>query len=590
MALKDRMASMASPAEKRHMAGSREDLVAQYRVRLLEEIDLDEVAGLELPQQRARLERILSRLLSLEGPVLSPRERTWLVKRIIDDAVASAYSNRWWRTTPSPEIMVNGHGRRLRRALRKDRAVPTRFTSEAELYQLIDRIVSSVNRRVDESSPMVDARLPGGERVNVIIPPLALDGPTITIRRFPQPFQLTDLVARHSLPQEAADLLGTLVAAKFSILISGGTGSGKTTFLNALSGMIPQRERIITIEDAAELSLQQPHVVRLEARPANIEGRGQVAIRDLVRNSLRMRPDRIIVGEVRGGETLDMLQAMNTGHEGSLTTVHANSAVDALSRLEHSPPCPTSRSLWRPCETRSTAPSTSSSNWRGIPRGYDESAASSRSRRGVARTTRPPRSCTTSTRRDAAPAVSSSAVSQKPWHSGCSSTGNRCPVVSQRRGQRHERRRSHHSRHRGDRRHRCRSSARPQRQCRTRLPGRTEPGSLGRLPQTRPCSRPSSTAAAIAPDPQASTTAHRSRTRLGPGDHRTGPCRTRGPGVPGSAPFHREDSRRVLAAAVPFAFSRWMQRRAAQRTERFIAQLPDVSRVLSNGTSAGMSV
>jgi len=174
----------------------------------------------------------------------------------------------------------------------------------------------------------------GGGAVDVTPPPLALDGPTITIRRFPQPFQLTDLVARHSLPQEAADLLGTLVAAKFSILISGGTGSGKTTFLNALSGMIPQRERIITIEDAAELSLQQPHVVRLEARPANIEGRGQVAIRDLVRNSLRMRPDRIIVGEVRGGETLDMLQAMNTGHEGSLTTVHANSAVDALSRLE----------------------------------------------------------------------------------------------------------------------------------------------------------------------------------------------------------------------------------------------------------------
>jgi len=232
------------------------------------------------------------------------------------------------------EIMVNGtEDVFVERSGRIER-VPTRFTSEAELYQLIDRIVSSVNRRVDESSPMVDARLPGGERVNVIIPPLALDGPTITIRRFPQPFQLTDLVARHSLPQEAADLLGTLVAAKFSILISGGTGSGKTTFLNALSGMIPQRERIITIEDAAELSLQQPHVVRLEARPANIEGRGQVAIRDLVRNSLRMRPDRIIVGEVRGGETLDMLQAMNTGHEGSLTTVHANSAVDALSRLE----------------------------------------------------------------------------------------------------------------------------------------------------------------------------------------------------------------------------------------------------------------
>ena len=334
MALKDRMASMASPAEKRHMAGSREDLVAQYRVRLLEEIDLDEVAGLELPQQRARLERILSRLLSLEGPVLSPRERTWLVKRIIDDAVGLGVLEPLVADHTVTEIMVNGtEDVFVERSGRIER-VPTRFTSEAELYQLIDRIVSSVNRRVDESSPMVDARLPGGERVNVIIPPLALDGPTITIRRFPQPFQLTDLVARHSLPQEAADLLGTLVAAKFSILISGGTGSGKTTFLNALSGMIPQRERIITIEDAAELSLQQPHVVRLEARPANIEGRGQVAIRDLVRNSLRMRPDRIIVGEVRGGETLDMLQAMNTGHEGSLTTVHANSAVDALSRLE----------------------------------------------------------------------------------------------------------------------------------------------------------------------------------------------------------------------------------------------------------------
>ena len=196
------------------------------------------------------------------------------------------------------------------------------------------RIVCMGPNVVDESSPMVDARLPGGERVNVIIPPLALDGPTITIRRFPEPFRLPDLVARRSLPQEAADLLGALVAARFNILVSGGTGSGKTTFLNALSGTIPDRERIVTIEDAAELSLQQPHVVRLEARPANTEGRGQVTIRDLVRNSLRMRPDRIIVGEVRGGETLDMLQAMNTGHEGSLTTVHANSAIDALSRLE----------------------------------------------------------------------------------------------------------------------------------------------------------------------------------------------------------------------------------------------------------------
>ena len=332
MALRDRVAQ--PQGGRRQSAGSREDLVALYRTRLLNEIDLEEVAGLELAQQRARLERVLSRLLSLEGPVMSPRERAWLIKRVIDDAVGLGVLEPLIADHSVTEIMVNGpEDVFIERSGRIER-VPTRFTSEAELYQLIDRIVSSVNRRVDESSPMVDARLPGGERVNVIIPPLALDGPTITIRRFPQPFRLPDLVARNSLPQQAADLLGALVAARFNILVSGGTGSGKTTFLNALSGMISDRERIITIEDAAELSLQQPHVVRLEARPANTEGTGQITIRDLVKNSLRMRPDRIIVGEVRGGETLDMLQAMNTGHEGSLTTVHANSATDALSRLE----------------------------------------------------------------------------------------------------------------------------------------------------------------------------------------------------------------------------------------------------------------
>ena len=332
MALRDRV--VQPQGGKRQSAGSREDLVALYRTRLLNEIDLEEVAGLELAQQRARLERVLSRLLSLEGPVMSPRERAWLIKRVIDDAVGLGVLEPLIADHSVTEIMVNGpEDVFIERSGRIER-VPTRFTSEAELYQLIDRIVSSVNRRVDESSPMVDARLPGGERVNVIIPPLALDGPTITIRRFPQPFRLPDLVARNSLPQQAADLLGALVAARFNILVSGGTGSGKTTFLNALSGMISDRERIITIEDAAELSLQQPHVVRLEARPANTEGTGQITIRDLVKNSLRMRPDRIIVGEVRGGETLDMLQAMNTGHEGSLTTVHANSATDALSLLE----------------------------------------------------------------------------------------------------------------------------------------------------------------------------------------------------------------------------------------------------------------
>ena len=270
MALRDRVAQ--PQGGRQQTAGSREDLVALYRTRLLDEIDLEEVAGLELAQQRARLERVLSRLLSLEGPVMSPRERAWLIKRVIDDAVGLGVLEPLIADHSVTEIMVNGmEDVFIERAGRIER-VPTRFTSEAELYQLIDRIVSSVNRRVDESSPMVDARLPGGERVNVIIPPLALDGPTITIRRFPQPFRLPDLVARNSLPQEAADLLGALVAARFNILVSGGTGSGKTTFLNALSGMISDRERIITIEDAAELSLQQPHVVRLEARPANTEG------------------------------------------------------------------------------------------------------------------------------------------------------------------------------------------------------------------------------------------------------------------------------------------------------------------------------
>lgn len=200
--------------------------------------------------------------------------------------------------------------------------------------QTIERIVSTVNRRVDESTPMVDARLPTGERVNVIIPPLSLTGPTLTIRRFPRAYTLPELIGLGSLDEQMLMLLAAFVRARFNIIVSGGTGTGKTTLLNALSELIPDRERIITIEDSAELQLQQEHVIRLESRPPNVEGKGRITIRDLVRNSLRMRPDRIIVGEVRGGETLDMLQAMSTGHDGSLATVHANSAEDALMRLQ----------------------------------------------------------------------------------------------------------------------------------------------------------------------------------------------------------------------------------------------------------------
>jgi pilus assembly protein CpaF len=212
--------------------------------------------------------------------------------------------------------------------------IEAQFGSEAAVYQAIDRIVSRVNRRVDESSPMVDARLPGGERVNVIVPPLSLAGPVVTIRRFPRLFTPSELVAIGTVDEATMDLLAACVRARLNVVVSGGTGAGKTTLLNAFSRFLGEGDRIVTIEDSAELRLQQPHVLPLEARPPNVEGRGEVTIRDLVRNSLRMRPDRIIVGEVRGAETLDMLQALNTGHEGSICTVHANSTDDAIHRLE----------------------------------------------------------------------------------------------------------------------------------------------------------------------------------------------------------------------------------------------------------------
>jgi pilus assembly protein CpaF len=333
MALKDRIAEIQAQRPEA------DNQIARYRDLLLAEIDLHELAGLSSIQRRARLERVMGHVLSREGPVMSTRERTMLVRRVVDEALGLGVLEPLLADESITEIMVNGaKSIFIERRGRVERH-PASFASEEQLYQTIDRIVSLVNRRVDESSPMVDARLPTGERVNVIIPPLSLDGPTITIRRFPRPFRMHELVSPQdgrvqTLSEPTALLLGACVRARFNVVISGGTGSGKTTFLNALSGMVPPHERIITIEDAAELQLQQEHVIRLESRPPNVEGEGRVTIRDLVRNSLRMRPDRIIVGEVRGGETLDMLQAMNTGHEGSLVTVHANTAEDALARLE----------------------------------------------------------------------------------------------------------------------------------------------------------------------------------------------------------------------------------------------------------------
>ncbi len=332
MGLRDRIAG--EEAGVRSNGEGDGDGVSYYRKRLLEEVNLSEIAELSAPQRRARLERVVGRMVSREGPVLSTAERTRLIRRVIDEAIGLGVLEPLLADPSVTEIMINGPDEVfLEREGKLERADIT-FTDEAQLYQTIDRIVSQVNRRVDESSPMVDARLPTGERVNVIIPPLALRGPTMTIRRFPRLFTLDQLVEMNSLDAPTADLLRACVAGRLNVVISGGTGAGKTTLLNAMSAAVPPGERIITVEDNAELRLQQPHVVTLEARPANVEGKGEVSIRDLVRNSLRMRPDRIIVGEVRGAETLDMLQALNTGHEGSLVTVHANSPDDAIHRLE----------------------------------------------------------------------------------------------------------------------------------------------------------------------------------------------------------------------------------------------------------------
>ncbi|NKI40346.1 CpaF family protein [Streptomyces physcomitrii] len=314
----------------------REDgrLVAAYRAKLLEEIDLAEMSSLTAAERRARLERVLGHLISREGPVLSTAERTQLIRRVVDEALGLGVLEPLLADASITEIMVNGPDAVFVERSGRVEQLPLRFASDEQLLQTIERIVSTVNRRVDESNPMVDARLPTGERVNVIIPPLSLTGPTLTIRRFPRAYTLTELIGLGSLDEQMLLLLAAFVRARFNLIVSGGTGSGKTTLLNALSGLIPDQERIITIEDSAELQLQQEHVIRLESRPPNVEGKGQVTIRDLVRNSLRMRPDRIIVGEVRGGETLDMLQAMSTGHDGSLATVHANTADDALMRLQ----------------------------------------------------------------------------------------------------------------------------------------------------------------------------------------------------------------------------------------------------------------
>jgi pilus assembly protein CpaF len=282
-----------------------------------------------------RVRKIVADELNAEEGPLSPNDRSELERQIADDILGYGPLEPFLRDPSITEVMVNRADQVYVERAGRIEETEASFLDDAHLLRIIDRIVSQVGRRIDESSPMVDARLPDGSRVNAIIPPLALRGPSLTIRKFSRnALTLENLVGLGSLTEQTADFLAQCVQGKLNILISGGTGTGKTTLLNAVSAYVPSAERIVTVEDAAELRLLQRHVVSLESRPPNVEGEGEIRIRDLVRNALRMRPDRIIVGEVRGGEALDMLQAMNTGHDGSLTTIHANSARDALHRLE----------------------------------------------------------------------------------------------------------------------------------------------------------------------------------------------------------------------------------------------------------------
>jgi pilus assembly protein CpaF len=304
--------------------------------RLLKVMDLSLIGTVDEERARSEIREIVQRLFAEESAPLSLDQRRQIVKEIEDEVMGLGPLEPLLADPKVADILINGPKNVYVEKNGKLYLTEVKFNNDDHLLNIIDRIVSSVGRRIDESSPMVDARLKDGSRVNAIIPPLALDGPMMSIRRFGVDLlQIEDLIKFGALTEAVSDVLRAIVKAELNVLISGGTGAGKTTMLNVLSGFIPADERIVTIEDSAELQLRQPHVVRLETRPPNIEGNGEVNQRDLVRNSLRMRPDRIVVGEVRGPEALDMLQAMNTGHDGSLTTIHANTPRDALTRVEN---------------------------------------------------------------------------------------------------------------------------------------------------------------------------------------------------------------------------------------------------------------
>jgi pilus assembly protein CpaF len=345
MSLRDRLQSSTVNTENvsafRQKQGALDHIAHQaLKVRihqkLLDRVDLAVMESLSPERLREEIAILVERLLAEESVVINDIERKSLVRDIQHEMLGLGPLEPLLADPTVSDILVNSHAQIYVERRGKLELTDVRFNDDAHLMKIIDKIVSRVGRRIDESSPMVDARLPDGSRVNAIIPPVALDGPMVSIRRFAViPLKMEDVIQYKSLTAEMASIVQGLAKAKVNMLVSGGTGSGKTTMLNILSGYIPTSERIVTIEDAAELQLQQPHVVRLETRPPNIEGKGEITQRSLVKNALRMRPDRIILGEVRAAEAVDMLQAMNTGHEGSLATIHANTPRDALSRLEN---------------------------------------------------------------------------------------------------------------------------------------------------------------------------------------------------------------------------------------------------------------
>ena len=329
--------TLAGSAVDRNASSTKsfEDLKRLIHAKLVDKLDLSRVSDLQGDTLRREIRLVVERLCDTENPLLNRMERERLIDEVLDETFGFGPLEMLLKDPTVSDILVNGPHKIYVERRGKLEKTEVKFRDNDHLMQIIDRIVSKVGRRVDETTPLVDARLPDGSRVNAVISPIALDGASLSIRRFgSNPLKLEDLLNFKAFTPEMAMVLEAAIKARLNLVISGGTGCGKTTLLNTLSSFIPHDERVVTIEDAAELQLQQEHVVRLETRPPNIEGKGAVMTRDLVKNALRMRPERIIIGECRGGETLDMLQAMNTGHSGSMTTLHANTPRDAQSRLE----------------------------------------------------------------------------------------------------------------------------------------------------------------------------------------------------------------------------------------------------------------